>query len=62
LCFLETWYPATRRRGRVFLEFLSFFSVFRVFSMGVGFGQGSVPLTPGGALQLQPCSGEGGIV
>ena len=29
--FLQTWYPATRRRDRVFLEFLSFFSFFVCF-------------------------------
>ena len=66
--FLERWSPATRRRGREFLEFLSFFQFFRVFAMGVGFGQGSVPLRrPGGKRCARPggCSyaygcGKGG--
>jgi hypothetical protein len=54
--FLERWSPATRRpRARVFrvFKFLEFFRVFA--TMGVGFGQGSVPLT-----RHDPIPGEGG--
>jgi len=42
--FSKRWYSATRRRGREFFRVFEFFEFFRVFSKGVGFGQGSVPL------------------
>ena len=38
--FLETWYTATRRRDREFLEFLSFLSVFVCFPWELVSGRG----------------------